>query len=265
MCPDCVRETQPGTAKRAGRKMRATSRRLAHDGTPVVTYSLMVACVLVFVGQTLSNWFGGNEVTQALWYAPAYSLPDEVQIYSDASFQPWRMVTAMFTHSTGTVFHILFNLFALWLFGRNLEALLGRAAFLTLYLFAGMGGSLAVMFWLYADPTSVGTPTVGASGAIFGVLGATLLAFRAANVSIVPLAVLLGINLAIGFMPGMSISWQAHLGGLSIGAATMGILLATRGPRKRGARIVALVGIGIAMVALSAAYWVVLPALPWIA
>lgn len=265
MCPDCVRETQPSTMKRAGRSVRASSRRFAADGTPIVTYSLMIACLLVFVAQTLSNWFGTNEVTQALWYAPAYSLPDEVQIYSDASFQPWRMVTAMFTHSTGTVFHILFNLFALWLFGRNLEALLGRAAFLTLYLFAGLGGSLAVMFWLYADPTSVGTPTVGASGAIFGVLAATLLASRAANVSILPLAVLLGINLAIGFMPGMSISWQAHLGGLSMGAATMGILLATRGPRKNGARVVALVGLGLAMVALSAAYWVVLPSLPWMA
>lgn len=236
---------------------------MSHSGAPVVTYGLMIACLVVFAAQSLSNWFGGNEVTHALWYAPAYSLPSEVRVFSDVSFQPWRMLTVMFTHSTGAIFHILFNMIALWLFGRNLEALLGRAAFLTLYLFSGLGGSLAVMYWTYLEPVSVGTPTVGASGAIFGVLGATLLAFRAANVNIVPLAVLLGINLAIGFLPGASISWQAHLGGLIIGAATMGLLLALRGMRKRRARLWALVGLGALLVVLGGAFWVVLPAMPW--
>lgn len=265
LCPECVREALPSASQRWGRQARATSRRMADRSMPVVTYSLMAACLAVFVAQMLSSWLGDDEVTRALWYAPVYSLPDTALagVVTDISFQPWRMITSVFTHSTGTVLHLLFNMFALWLFGRNLETMLGRSAFLALYLLSGLGGSLAVMLWAYADPQTVTVPTVGASGAIFGVFAATLVAYRAANVNVTSLAVLLGINFAIGFMPGASISWQAHLGGLILGAATMGVLLATRGPRRQGARVASLVGLGVVLVALSALYWVVPPALPW--
>jgi membrane associated rhomboid family serine protease len=251
LCPDCVREAQPSTTQRLGRTTRATSRRVAADGVPIVTYGLMIACVAVFVAQWLSASFGGNEVTEALWYAPIYSLPQ--------LFEPWRMITAMFTHSTGFLLHILFNMFALWLFGRNLERMLGRLWFLVLYLFAGMGGSLVVMIWVYFDLASIQVATVGASGAIFGVLAATLVAYRAANVNITSLAVLIAINFGIGFLPGASISWQAHLGGMIVGAATMWLLLATRGPRKRQARVLGMVGLGVLLAALSALYFVVSP------
>jgi membrane associated rhomboid family serine protease len=267
LCPECVREAQASAGQRVARSGRATARRLGDSGTAVVTYGIMAVCALVFAAQLLSSWFGDNGVTHALWYAPVYSLPDWVSgmRYSDVSFEPWRMLTSVFTHSTGFLFHILFNMYALWLFGRHLEQVVGRAAFLTLYLFAGLGGSLGVMLWAYADPASVGVPTVGASGAIFGVLAATLVAFRAARVNITSLAVLVAINFAIGLLPGASISWQAHLGGMVVGAATMWLLLATRGPRKRNARIAGLVGLGAVLVALGALYWVVLPAVPWLA
>lgn len=267
LCPECVRESRASTGQRVARSGRATARRLSDSGTPIVTYGIMAVCALVFVGQLLSNWLGDNGVTHALWYAPVYSLPDWVSgmKYSDVSFEPWRMLTSVFTHSTGFLFHILFNMYALWLFGRHLEQVVGRAAFLTLYLFAGLGGSLAVMLWAYADPASVGVPTVGASGAIFGVLAATLVAFRAAQVNITSLAVLLAINFAIGLLPGASISWQAHLGGMVIGAVTMWLLLATRGSRKRTARIIGLVALGAVLVALGGLYWVALPAVPWLA
>lgn len=251
LCPDCVKEAQPPAAQRIGRSARATSRRIAAGDTPIVTYGLMIACALVFVAQWLSANYGDNEVTRALWYAPIYSLP---QI-----FEPWRMLTAMFTHSTGFIFHILFNMFALWLFGRNLEQVLGRLWFLVLYLFAGIGGSLMVMFWVYADAMSIQVATVGASGAIFGVLAATLVAFRAANVNITSLAVLIAINFGIGLLPGAAISWQAHLGGMVVGAAAMWLLLATRGPRRRRARVLGMVGLGLVLVLLGGAYFVVSP------
>ncbi len=221
------------------------------SGAPVVTYGIMIACALVFVAQWLSATFGGNEVTEALWYAPLYSLPQ--------MFEPWRMVTAMFTHSTGFLLHIAFNMFALWLFGRNLEQLIGRAWFIVLYLYAGIGGSLMVMGWVFVDLESIRVATVGASGAIFGVLAATLVAYRAARVNITSLAVLIAINFGIGLLPGASISWQAHLGGMIVGAGAMWVLLATRGPRKARARIWAMVGLGVLLVALSASYLVVSP------
>lgn len=249
LCPNCVRESQPGAAKRAKRSATVMSRRAS--GQPVVTYGIMAACALVFIAQWLSARFGGNEVTEALWYAPLYSLPQ--------MFEPWRMLTAMFTHSTGFLLHILFNLFALWLFGRNLEQSIGRTWFLVLYVYAGLGGALGVLGWVYVDLDSIRVATVGASGAIFGILAATLVAYRAARVNITSLAVLIAINLGIGFLPGASISWQSHLGGMLIGAAAMWVLLATRGPRRRSARVFAMIGLGAALLALSASYLVVSP------
>lgn len=216
----------------------------------------MVLCGLVFAAQVLSANFGDNEVTRALWYAPLYSMPQV--------FEPWRMLTAMFTHSTGFVFHILFNMLALWLFGRNLEQMIGRGAFLLLYLFSGLGGSLVVMLWAYADVQSLQVATVGASGAIFGLLTATLVAYKAARVNVTSLAVLIAINFAIGLLPGASISWQAHLGGMIVGGLTMWVLLSTRGPRKKNARVVLLIAIAAVLCIASGLFLVAPPiAVAW--
>ncbi len=254
LCSECVRAAQPGAAKRAGRAARTTVRRLGDADKPVVTYTIMIACAVVFALQWLGIWLADNLVTQALWYAPLYSLPQ--------AFEPWRMVTAMFTHSTGFLLHILFNMYALWLFGPNLERMLGRVWFAVLYVLSGFGGSLAVMLWVYFAPIPVvalQTATVGASGAIFGLLMATLVAYRAHRVNVTSLAVLIGINFAIGLMPGASISWQAHLGGMIAGSLAMWVLLATRGPRNGKARVWLMIGLAIAFIAVSCAYFVVWP------
>lgn len=257
LCTDCVKATQPSTARRFGRGAKVTARRLGGEGTPTVTYTIMILCGVVFVAQLLSRYFGGNAVTEALWYAPLYSLPSDLSAYF--GFEPWRMLTVMFTHSTGFIMHILFNMYALWLFGPNLERILGRAAFLTLYLFAGVGGALGVMYWVYIDPATINIPTVGASGAIFGVLAATLVAYKAANINIRTLGILIAINFGIGLLPGAAISWQAHLGGMIVGAVTAWLLLSLRGPRKRTARIAALSGLGVLLVILACGYLVALP------
>src|SRR5699024_2788697 len=102
-------------------------------------------------------------------------------------------------------------------FGRELERSLGKLPYLLLYMLAGWGGSIGVMLWGYVSPDSLLTPTVGASGAIFGLLGATFIGLRALNVNATSLAVLIAINLGIGFLPGSNISWQAHVGGMLAG------------------------------------------------
>ena len=260
LCPECVKQTQPGAAKRAARSARVTGRRVAALDTPV-TYAIVAVNLVVFVLQLLGRYFFSDEVTRALWYMPIYSVPESVssQLFSDVGFEPWRMLTATFTHSTGFLLHILFNMYALWLFGRNLEQLMGRVQFLVLYLFAGLGGSLAVMLWVYADPSTLIVPTVGASGAIFGVLGATVVAFRSAGANVASLIALIAINFGIGLLPGANISWQAHLGGMIVGALTMWLLVSSRGPRKRTQRIVSLVVLGAVLVAMCFAYFAVLP------
>lgn len=273
LCRDCVKQTHAGPkgAARVGRSARVAGRRFAALESPV-TMSIIVVCAVVFVLQLLSHYFGRDGVTTALWYKPSYSLADGVHqiapgtlaeypegAYVKGSFEPWRMLTVMFTHSVGFLPHILFNMLALYMFGRNLEQMIGWWRFLLLYVFAGIGGSLGVMLWGYADTLSLVTPTVGASGAIFGVLGATVVAFRSMNVNATSLIVLLAINMGIGFMPGMSISWQAHFGGMIVGALAMWIFVRTRGPRHKIAQTVWLGVLGAALVALSGAFLVVSP------
>ena len=80
-----------------------------------------------------------------------------------AAFEPWRMLTSGFVHDWSGPMHILFNSYAIWIFGRALEPMLGTFRFLALYLTSIVGGSLAVL-WL-SNPQ---TPVVGASGALFG-------------------------------------------------------------------------------------------------
>lgn len=252
----------PRGGKGMARSAKVTARRFAAMETPVTT-TIIAVNVAVFALQLLSYYFGQNAVTAALWYAPVYSLPSEnLQIGSgvfQGSFEPWRMLTAMFTHSVTFLPHILFNMLALYLFGRNLEQSMGTWRFLTLYMFAGLGGSLGVMLWGYADPATVLTPTVGASGAIFGLLAATVVAFRAINANVSSLLVLLAINLGIGFMPGANVSWQAHVGGLLVGAVAMWIIVQTRGPRFQKRQVAGLVALAAVLVALSSAYLVVSP------
>lgn len=274
LCKDCVKQTggaAPSGTQRLTRSARVATRRFAALESPITT-SIIVVSVAVYALQLLSYYFGNSSVTGALWYVPAFSLaegthqiaPGVLSGYPDGAlissqFEPWRMLTVMFTHSVTFLPHIIFNMLALFMFGRNLEAMIGRWRFLALYLLSGFGGSLGVMLWGYADPLAVFTPTVGASGAIFGVLAATVVAFRAINANVTTLVVLLAINLGIGFMPGASISWQAHLGGMIAGALTMWIIVSTRGPRFQRRQLVSLIALAIALVVLSCAYLIVSP------
>lgn len=246
LCPDCMKLARGSAAAAAGRRATSTMRVLRDDQTPVITYSIIALCVIIFVGQRISS-----TVTDALLYAPVYSLPEQ--------FEPWRMLTVMFTHSPSNVIHILGNMFALWIFGRTLELQLGRWNYTLLFMASGWGGSVFVQLWGYTSIEALTTPTVGASGAIFGIVGATFVALRHMNVNITSLAVIIAINLGIGFMPGVNISWQAHLGGLIVGAAFMALMLKFRGPRQKTKRVIALTAVFAVLAVLSAAYWFVHP------
>jgi membrane associated rhomboid family serine protease len=246
ICPDCAAE-----ARQSAAKPRAFGARVG-ESTPVVTYGIMLACALVFAGQWLTQTFAAlPSVTQALWYAPAYSLPQ--------AFEPWRMMTSVFTHSPSFFLHILLNMYTLWLFGRQLEQFLGRGRYLALYLISGFSGSLFVMFWAYAEPQSLLVPVVGASGAIFGLLGAFLVIGRHMGGNMRTLLVLLAINLAIGFLPGASISWQAHVGGLISGAVVALIFVRTRLPRQQSRQRWMVAGYAAALAILSLSFFVVIP------
>ncbi len=151
----------------------------------------------------------------------------------------WQILTSAFTHSD--LIHIAFNMFALWILGPQLERLLGRARFLALYLVSALVASAFVM--LFSAPF---VSTVGASGAIFGMLGAFLLVARKHGGNVRQILIL---NVVITVMGSSFISWQGHLGGLIGGlAVTAALIHLPRQHRKRWQwPLVGLIG-GLALV-----------------
>jgi membrane associated rhomboid family serine protease len=144
------------------------------------------------------------------------TVPDG-HFYGLAAGDWWQPLTSMFTHVE--VLHIGFNMLALWILGPQLELVLGRLRFLALYLLSGLVGSAAV-YWL----SDQATPTLGASGAIFGLMAALLVVARKARADVSQLMIWIGINAALTFFAS-GISWQGHVGGFVGGLVLAGILV----------------------------------------
>lgn len=171
-------------------------------GATPFTYVLIAINVLVFMAGQSSPDLGRRLILDFAHHPELVSAGEW-----------YRLVTAMFLH--GSFMHLLFNSWALWLFGAALERRFGTPSFLGLYFAAGVAGSAAYQL-------TGSSFAVGASGAIFGLFGALLAAtYRqrhtpAGRAAFGQLAMLLAINLALPFIvPG--IAWQAHLGGLAAG------------------------------------------------
>lgn len=203
-CPECIKESRANGPKRKPILVRAAR---ASNGKPVVTYTLIALTVAVFLLQLIP----GGGVTQALVYYPPLT-----------ASEPWRMITSAFLHSTSGIFHIGFNMFTLFVFGRALEIPLGRARFLSLYLISALGGSVAVLL------LAPGSVVLGASGAIFGIVAAFFVIQRRMGVNNRVLLIVVAVNLVAGFIPGLNISWQAHVGGLVTGGLLALVFLRRR-------------------------------------
>jgi membrane associated rhomboid family serine protease len=238
ICPECLRDQQKAeTPAQAKAQRRASSVRAVttRDTRPIVTYVIIAVTVLAYV-VTLIPGFG--QQLQDLLYLRAWLIYPEVS----GVFQPWRLFTVTLVHAG--FWHVGLNMLALWMIGRSLEPLLGRVRFLALYLLSALGGSVAVTLLAFT------TPVIGASGAIFGLFGALLVVGRHIGANITGIAVVIGINLVIGFLPGMNVSWQAHVGGLVTGALVAFIFTRTRSVRQRGLQIGLLTAVGAGLVAL---------------
>lgn len=238
ICPECMKEqraAQTPVQRKAERRWSASRVMTVSDSRPLATYAIIGVTALVYV-VTLIPGFGTTVQNALLFLAPA--------IYPElfGRFEPWRILTAALVH--GSFWHLGLNMLALWMIGRSLEPLLGRARFLTLYLLSAAGGSVAVALLSFL------TPVVGASGAIFGLFGALVVIGRHIGANIAGIAIVLAINLAIGFIPGLGVSWQAHVGGLVVGLVVGFIYVRTRSARQKKLQIGLLVLVGLALVAL---------------
>ena len=195
---------------------RVTSgvRRAAFEGTgALVTKALIAINVFVF----LVNLAQGSSLNQT-----SGSIFEKGALFISSPFYPgglaegewWRLITAAFLH--GNLIHLGLNMIVLWIVGAPVEQAIGRGRFLALYFVSGLAGSAGAL--VFSDPHAT---TVGASGAIFGILGAALVLESQRSYVLGGQALgLIVVNLVLTFaIPNISVG--GHLGGLAGGALSM--------------------------------------------
>jgi membrane associated rhomboid family serine protease len=214
ICPDCMTATPVGMrCPECARQRTRIGRPGAMHAEPVVTYILIGINVAVGLGAFLggASATGGGTAGSALLHDGWLSRG------TIADHEYWRLVTAGFLHSG--IAHLLFNMLALYVLGGLLEPAIGRLRFALIYFVSLLCGSFGA---LLVQPDS---PTVGASGAIFGVMAAAVLVMRNAGVNPMEsgLGLWLVLNLVFTFtFPNISIG--GHIGGL-VGGALAALLL----------------------------------------
>ncbi|MSO89681.1 MAG: rhomboid family intramembrane serine protease [Rhodospirillaceae bacterium] len=198
---------------------------------PMVTIGIVALCVVVFLWQLTLDEDSLERFVYAFGMIPVVlfdeaDLPPEVAVVSGTV----SLFTSMSLH--GGFMHIAGNMLYLWIFGNNVEDAMGHARFIAFYLICGVAAALAHAF---ADPGSE-IPTIGASGAIAGVLGAYLVLHPRANIQVLlflgvfsrmlnlPAVAVLGfwlllqiVNAALGGAGGGGVAWFAHIGGFIAG------------------------------------------------
>lgn len=225
-CPECARQRTPVR----------TLRSIRPQG-PLVTYVLIAINVLVFFadGHSITAAGGGgsgNSIwTHSVLFGPSIKVNHEY----------WRLLTSGFLHEN--LLHILFNMYFLFVIGSMLEPAIGRTRFATVYFVALLAGSLGALI------ATVDTPTVGASGACFGIMGATAVELRNRGIGLFESQIggLIVINLILSFtISGISVG--GHIGGLIGGALAMGAF--HEGDRRRMPALGLIAGVILACIAV---------------
>ncbi|GAA5037766.1 rhomboid family intramembrane serine protease [Microbacterium fluvii] len=235
ICPECLAEQRRAASPAQRKAQRRWSRPRARstDSRPLVTYGIIAVTAFVYLLQLIP----GLGVENYLAFNSAFLLPG-----SGIPVEPWRLLTVLLVH--GGFLHLALNMLAVFMIGQSLEPLLGRWRYLALYLISGLAGSVGVAL------IAPGTWVVGASGAVFGMLGALLVIGRHIGANIRGIVIVLAINLVIGFLPGFTVAWQAHVGGL-LGGALVGFIYArTRELRRRNLQIALLAAVTVGLLAL---------------
>jgi len=193
ICPDCMTATPVGMRCPDCARQKTPTRSLQSMAVePIATYVMIALNVAVFVGARSSV----QAQSDLILFGPAVA---------DGDY--WRLLTSGFLHVE--LMHIALNMLSLFWLGRMIEPALGHVRFVAIYLVSLLGGSLGVMI------LSPGDPTLGASGAIYGLLGAAIVMARNRNISLIQSGLLpiLALNFIFTLsVPGISLG--GHLGGL---------------------------------------------------
>lgn len=222
-CPDCASPKNSNVVNVANQSFLSR--------LPVVTRSILVACVAVFA---ISSLTGGD-----IFGARSFGMfPPAV-----AQGEWYRLLTATFLHAG--LLHIAFNMYALFLLGPGLEYYLGTKRFAIVYFVSAIGASVAS--YAFSDIAIV---SVGASGAIFGLMTATMVIGKAIRADTRQLAILLLVNLLIG-AAAQGIDWRAHLGGAAIGALVAYVMVQADAKRNKNLELAGIAVIVLVLVGLT--------------
>jgi rhomboid family protein len=219
---------------------------------PVVTLLLITVNVVVFLHQISLTPSAGDVFVRTYGLVPAkisLALAGRHYTMVEALFP---LVTCMFLH--GGFLHIVGNLWFLWVFGANVEDRLGSLPYLLFYFAAGIGSGIAQTLFSWGSRV----PSIGASGAISGVLGAYIVFFPASRIlTLVPLLIIwftwripamifIGLWFAVQFLSGISslgsqsvggVAWWAHVGGFLIGVVVALMVRSASGPPRRASAL----------------------------
>ncbi|MEV5344200.1 rhomboid family intramembrane serine protease [Streptomyces achromogenes] len=222
-CPDCVRG---GSGEHPARQ--ASRPRTLAGGTVTADPRLLTK---ILIGINLAMFVAIKANPSFLYDVVLYGgLPEKpfTPTSGVAGGEWYRFVSSMFAHEQ--YWHIGFNMLSLWWVGGPLEAALGRVRYLAVYFVSGLAGG--ALTYLLTDPAAA---SLGASGALYGLFGATAVLMRRLNYDMRPVVALLVINLIFTFNGSLHIAWQAHIGGLVAGVVTGYAMV--HAPRERRALV----------------------------
>jgi membrane associated rhomboid family serine protease len=219
ICPDCMTTTPVGMRCPECSRQRTAVKTLRNSARhPEVTLALIVINAVAFLTeQGQFSLFGsgihGTVVNEGVLYRAGIA----------EGHQYWRLISSAFLHEN--FIHIGFNMYLLYLLGMMLEPAIGSVRFFAIYFTALLAGSFGVLF-------ATATPSLGASGAVFGLMGAAVVELRARRISVMESGIggLIVINLILSFSLA-NISVGAHIGGL-IGGALAGLVIRTADARR---------------------------------
>lgn len=250
-CPECLRDASVGyqcvdcVAEGARTQRRPTTiagARASARPSAIVVMTIVALNVLMFAATA-----GQAGSIRVNFDAPLFDDLSLWPIGVVAFDEPWRLVTNGFLHY-GPL-HLVLNMVSLWVLGRLLEPLLGVWRFVVLYVLALLGGAA---FVFVADDPRVGL--AGASGAIAGLLGATLVAFVRLKLDLQPVLMNIVLLAVMSFLP--NISLLAHLGGFLVGAAAAVVLVYAPRERRVPVQAAGLAAIGVLLAVVFVARWV---------
>ena len=220
ICPSCMNQASVGfhcpECVKGGSQQVYTARTLASSNNAVVTTALVAMNVAIYVVSSIGAGLSEPSFQVQVDYALIGEGLTSTGLIGVAHGEWYRLITGGFLH--GSLLHLGFNMYVLWILGRQLEPALGRVGFAAVYFTSMLAGSLGVML---IEPDAL---TVGASGAVFGLFGYAVVAqyVRGINPMQTGLGAIILINLAFTFLvPGISIG--GHVGGL-IGGFAAGLL-----------------------------------------